>query len=380
MNRDVPRTNKLNHPDPKGLTRPYGRFFLPGPVEVRPEVLAAQLQPMTGHRGPDVQAFIGELQAGLKDAFRTERPVFIVPCSGTGLMEAAIRNGASNRVLSLVNGAFSKRFSSIACHCGLEVDEVAIPWGEAQDPDRVAAALSAKKYDAVTVAHSETSTGVLNDLQTLSEVVHQHAGTLLLVDSVSGAAGAELQTDSWGLDFVLTGGQKAFTLPPGVSIGVASSSMIERAKEVSGRGYYFDLIRYSENIEKLQTPTTPALSTLFALQVQLRLMAEETMEGRWVRHQKMAERTWAWVEEMSSSGVQLKVVAAEGHRSPTVTAVQVPDGVSAPSIVDAVKERGWVIGGGYGKLKPTTFRIGHMGEHTLDELEELLSVLAEVLN
>ena len=322
------------------MNRPYGRFFLPGPVEVRPEVLAAQLQPMTGHRGPDVQAFIGELQTGLKDAFRTERPVFIVPCSGTGLMEAAIRNGASNRVLSLVNGAFSKRFSSIARQCALEVDEVSIPWGEAHDPDQVSTALSVKKYDAVTVAHSETSTGVLNDLQMLSEVVHQ---------------------------------------PPGVSFGVASSSMLERAEEVGGRGYYFDLVRYSENIEKLQTPTTPALSTLFALQVQLRLMAEETMEGRWLRHQKMAERTWAWVEEMSSSGIRLKVVAAEGHRSPTVTAIQVPDGVSAPSIVDAVKDRGWVIGGGYGKLKPTTFRIGHMGEHTEDELEGLLSVLAEIL-
>ena len=334
---------------------------------------------MTGHRGPDVQAFIGELQTGLKDAFRTERPVFIVPCSGTGLMEAAIRNGASTRVLSLVNGAFSKRFSDIARQCGLEVDEVSIPWGEAQDPDQVAEALSVRKYDAVTVAHSETSTGVLNNLEVLSEVVHRHASTLLLVDSVSGAAGAELQTDSWGLDFVLAGGQKAFSLPPGVSFGVASRSMIERAKEVDGRGYYFDLVSYAENMEKLQTPTTPALSTLFALQIQLRLMAKETMEVRWARHRRMAERTWAWVEEMNSSGVQLRVVAPEGYRSPTVTVVEVPDGVSAPLVVDTVKQRGWVIGGGYGKLKPTTFRIGHMGEHTVEELEELLSVLAEIL-
>ncbi|MCH2465040.1 MAG: aminotransferase class V-fold PLP-dependent enzyme, partial [Gemmatimonadetes bacterium] len=240
-------------------------------------------------------------------------------------------------------------------------------------------ALSVRKYDAVTVAHSETSTGVLNNLEVLSEVVHRHASTLLLVDSVSGAAGAELQTDSWGLDFVLAGGQKAFSLPPGVSFGVASRSMIERAKEVDGRGYYFDLVSYAENMEKLQTPTTPALSTLFALQIQLRLMAKETMEVRWARHRRMAERTWAWVEEMNSSGVQLRVVAPEGYRSPTVTVVEVPDGVSAPLVVDTVKQRGWVIGGGYGKLKPTTFRIGHMGEHTVEELEELLSVLAEIL-
>ena len=369
----------MNHPDPQSLDRPYGRFFLPGPVEVRPEVLAAQLQPMTVHRGPDVQAFVGELQAGLKDAFRTERPVFMVPCSGTGLMEAAVRNAATKRVLSLVNGAFSKRFADIAQCCGLKVDKISVPWGEAQDPENVAMELSRRKYDAVTLAHSETSTGVLNDLREISEVVHQHEDTLMLVDSVSGAAGAELQTDAWGLDFVLTGGQKAFSVPPGISFGVASNQMIERSKQVDSKSYYFDLVRYAENIDKLQTPTTPPISTLFALQVQLQVMLQETMESRWARHQAMAERTWGWVEEMNSLGVQLKVVAAEGHRSPTVTAIQLPDGLSGPVFVNAVKESGWVVGGGYGKLKLTTFRIGHMGEHTLAELEELLSVLAEIL-
>ena len=369
----------LSHPDPDGATRPYGRFFLPGPVEVRPEVLEAQLQPMTGHRGPDVRAFIGELQAGLKDALRTERPVFIAPCSGTGLMEAAVRNGASTRVLSLVNGAFSQRFADIARQCRLEVDEVSIPWGEAHDSEQVAAALSVGAYDAVTVVHSETSTGVLNDLAAISDVVHEHQGTLLLVDSVSGAAGAELQTDAWRLDFVLTAGQKAFALPPGVSFGVASEAMIERAGEVDGRGYYFDLVRYASNMENLQTPTTPALSTLFALQVQLRLMAEETMEARWARHMRMAERTWAWVEEMCAAGVRLRVTAPEGYRSPTVTAVELPEGMNGPRIVAAMKERGWVIGGGYGELKETTFRIGHMGERTIEELEGLLAVLAEVV-
>jgi predicted phosphoserine aminotransferase len=369
----------LNHPDPQGASRPYGRFFLPGPVEVHPDVLAAQLQPMTGHRGPDVQAWIAELQVGLKDAFRTDRPVFMVPCSGTGLMEAAVRNGASTKVLSLVNGAFSQRFADIARQCGIEVDELSIPWGEAHDAARVADALSQGTYQAVTVAHSETSTGVLNDLASISQVVHEHDDTLLFVDSVSGAAGAELQTDAWGLDYVLTGGQKAFSLPPGLAFCVASDAMIERAKGIENRGYYFDLVRYEDNIKKLQTPTTPALSTLFALQVQLQRMADETMEVRWVRHISMAERTWSWVDDMVTAGVPLGVTAAEGHRSPTVTAVVLPEGVTGPSVVGAVQERGWVIGGGYGKLKDTTFRIGHMGEHTMDELEALLEVLTEVL-
>ena len=369
----------MSQPAPGDAAPPFGRFFLPGPTAVRPEVLEAQLHPMTSHRGPESQDVMAELQEGLKDAFRTARPVFITPCSGTGLMETAVRNGASSNVLALVNGAFSQRFADIARLCGLDVDEVSIPWGEAHDPEMVARALATGRYDAVTVAHSETSTGVLNDLAPISDVVHRHEGTLLLVDSVSGAAGAELQTDAWGLDYVLTGGHKAFAIPPGVAFSVASAAMIERAGTVDGRGYYFDLIRFAENMDKLQTPTTPALSTLFALQVQLRLMAEETMEGRWARHLRMAERTWAWVDEMGAAGVRLRVTAPEGYRSPTVTAVALPEGMSGPPVVAAMKERGWVIGSGYGKLKETTFRIGHMGEHDPEDLEELLSILTQVL-
>ena len=357
----------------------FGRFFLPGPTEVRTEVLEAQTRAMIGHRGSLIQEFVSELQQGLKKVFVTDRPVFISSSSASGLMEAAVRNGASGKVLSLVNGAFSHRFGDIARACALEVDEVAVPWGEAHDPAVVASALAAGAYHAVTVVHSETSTGVLNDLASISQVVHEHEDTLLFVDSVSGAAGAELQTDAGGLDHVLTGGQKAFSLPPGLAFCVASDAMIERAKGIENRGYYFDLVRYEDNIKKLQTPTTPALSTLFALQVQLQRMADETMEVRWVRHISMAERTWSWVDDMVTAGVPLGVTAAEGHRSPTVTAVVLPEGVTGPSVVGAVQERGWVIGGGYGKLKDTTFRIGHMGEHTMDELEALLEVLTEVL-
>ena len=369
----------MSQPAPEATARPFGRFFLPGPAEVLPEVLAAQTRPMIGHRGPAVQAFMEELQAGLKDALRTERPVFVAPCSATGLMEAAVRNGASHQVLSLVNGAFSQRFADIARSCGLGVDEVTVPWGEAHTADMVADALDGGRYDAVTVAHSETSTGVLNDIAAISGVVHEYSDTLLLVDSVSGAAGAELETDAWRLDFLLTGTQKAFALPPGISFGVASGAMMERAASVAGRGYYFDLVQFAKNMDKLQTPTTPAISTLFALQVQLAIMAAEGIEARWARHLRMAERTWHWVEEVEAKGVGLRVLAPEGHRSPTVTAVALPEGMSGPPIVAAMKERGWVIGSGYGKLRESTFRIGHMGEHTVAELDELLGVLEGVV-
>ncbi len=363
----------------EGAAAPFGRFFLPGPTEVHPDVLAAQTRPMMGHRGPGIQELMARLQEGLKRVFRTERPVFVATCSATGLMEAAVRNGARRRILSLVNGAFSARFADIAEACGLEVDRLEVPWGEVHDPGAVAERLRNARYEAVTVVHSETSTGALNDLPAISGVVAEHSDTLLLVDSVTGCGGAELETDAWGLDFVLTGSQKALALPPGLAFGVASEAMLERAETVPGRGYYLDLLTFAKNLEKFQTPTTPAISTLYALEVQLECIRSETMEARWARHLAMARRVHEWVEEMRSGGLDVSVLAPEGSRSPTVTALRLPEGMRGPDVVEAARVRGWVIGGGYGKLKETTVRIGHMGEHTLEELEPLLDVLAEAL-
>ncbi|HSM61101.1 MAG TPA: alanine--glyoxylate aminotransferase family protein [Longimicrobiales bacterium] len=363
------------HPMAEG----FGRFFLPGPTEVRPEVLAAQARPMIGHRGAGIQALMAEIQEGLKKVFVTDRPVIVSTSSATGLMEAAARNGASRRVLSLVNGAFSARFAEIARACGLEVDELSVAWGAHHDPGPLAEALEERDYDAVTVVHSETSTGALNDLPALAEVVGTRPDTLLLVDSVTGVGGAELRTDAWGLDFVLTGSQKAMALPPGLAFGVASEAMMARSATAPNKGVYFDLEAFASSLGKLQTPNTPALSLLYAVREQLAWIREETMEGRWARHSAMAAATWAWVEGMRQAGIDVGVLAEQGHRSPTVTCVTLPDGIHGPTIVKRVAERGWVIGGGYGKLKETTIRIGHMGDHTTEELEALLGDLTEVI-
>lgn len=365
--------------DPSVVTRPYGRFFLPGPTEVHPDVLAAQSRPMMGHRGAAAQAFWRGLHDRLQKVFMTGRPVFISTSSATGLMEAAVRNAGRERILSLVNGAFSQRFADIGRACGFEVDTVDVPWGGAHDPDVVRARLAERSYDAVTMVHSETSTGVLNDIPALAATVREFDDTLVLVDSVTGFGAAEVRPDAWGVDFLLTGSQKAFALPPGLSFGVASARMMERAATAPRRGYYFDLELFAGNAGKDQATTTPAISVLYALDVQLDRMMSEGMESRWARHRGMAERTWAWVEERSASGVGLSVMAPEGFRSPAVTAVRTPEGVTGPEVTAAVAERGWVVGGGYGKLRPETFRIGHMGDHTIDELEGLLAVLTEVL-
>src|SRR5690606_21833129 len=199
----------------------FGHFFLPGPTEVRPAVLAAQNGPMMGHRDKGMEELIARVQPGLRAIFRTERPVYIAASSATGFMEGAVRNGARRRVLSLVNGAFSDRFHRIARATGLEADALTVPWGEAHTPEMLEDALKKKDYDAVTVVHSETSTGVLNPIRELAEVAHAAGDVALLVDAVSSMAGAAVETDAWDLDFVLTGSQKAFALPPGLAFGVA---------------------------------------------------------------------------------------------------------------------------------------------------------------
>jgi predicted phosphoserine aminotransferase len=369
----------LNDIDDVSPERPYGRFFLPGPTEVHPDVLAAQSRPIIGHRGAASQEFWRALQDGLTQVFQTERPVFISTSSATGLMEAAVRNAGRTRILSLVNGAFSQRFADIGRACGFQVDEVAIPWGEAHDPAMVSEKLSRESYDAVTMAHSETSTGVLNDVQALAAAVREHDDTMVLVDSVTGFGATPIPPDEWGVDFLLTGSQKAFALPPGLAFGVASEQMMARAATAPNRGYYFDLEFFAKNQAKDQSTTTPPVSTLFALYVQLGRMLDEGMAARWARHRAMAERTWAWVDQMREAGVDLRVLAPEGRRSPSVTTVLTPQGVTGPDVTKAVAARGWVLGGGYGKLKETTVRVGHMGDHTMEELEGLLEVVGEVL-
>ena len=362
------------------LPDPSGRFFLPGPTEVSASVLRAQARPMMRHRGADIQAFMRELQEGLQRTLLTRRPVFIATSSGTGLMEAAVRNGASRGVLALTNGAFSERFAAIARTCGLDVDTLAVEWGEHHDPEAVRRQLSNERYEAVTVCHSETSTGVLNPIAEIAEAVHEHDDTLILVDSVSGAAGAELRVDEWGLDFLLTGSQKAFALPPGLAFGVASGRMMERSARVTNKGSYFDLVGFQEQMERFQTPTTPALTLLYSLQTQLAAMRDEGIETRWDRHLAMAGRCWEWVDHMREGrGVGLEVLACQGFRSPTVTCISLPEGMAGPTIVAAMNEKGFVIGGGYGKLSEGTIRIGHMGDHTLEELETLLAALEAVL-
>ena len=350
----------------------FGTFFVPGPTEIRPEILAHLTRPIMGHRGREFEAMFARIEAGLRDVLLTARPVYVGATSSTGFMEMGIRNVSDGAILSLVNGAFSERFALIGEACGRQVDRVVVPWGETYDLDVVESALAAKRFVAVTVAHSETSTGVITDVRAVAELAHRY-GAICMVDSVSGAGGAELTVDGWGIDFFLTGSQKALALPAGLAFAVASADFVERAKSVTNRGFYFDIVEFERYAQKNQTPNTPATSLLYALEAQMGDIGREGIERRWERHVTMRDATIEWVYGMSTRrGIEMSVLAPDGARSPTVTVVKLPAGLTGPEVLDAIKLRGITVGSGYGKLKDTTIRIGHMGDHTLDGIRRCL--------
>ena len=350
-----------------------GTFFFPGPTEVRAEVLQAMTHPMVAHRGAVFEDLFGRLQVALQAIFGTSRPVYISSSSATGLMEAGVRCAPAGRILSIVNGAFSARFAAIVAACDRESDVLEVPWGETVDLERLSTQLKSTRYAAVTVVHSETSTGALTDVRAVTQLAHAH-GAMCLVDSVTGIGAAELKFDAWELDYALTGSQKALALPPGLAFAAASSAFIASARLQPGRGLYFDLVEFDAYAVKNQTPNTPAIPLFFAADVQLAAIAAETMPARWDRHALMAQRTYAWVDQLAARhGESIRVLATAGHRSPSVTSIMLPPSVSATSVLRAVTERGFTIGSGYGKNKDTSVRIGHMGDHTLAGLERCLA-------
>ena len=357
----------------------FGTFFLPGPTEVRREVLEAMLAPMLPHRGAVFEALFARIQAGLRPIFRTTRPVYVSSSSATGLMEAAIRCTAPGPILSMVNGAFSERFANIAVACGRDTHVVGGDWHQPVPLDVVERALRERRYSAITVVHSETSTGTLTALPELAALAHQYDAAVL-VDSVTGLGGVRVETEAWDLDFVLTGSQKALALPPGLAFGVASTRYIEQASQATARGLYFDMVEFEEFVHKNQTPSTPAISLLYATAVQGEYIARETIDARWARHSAMAEMTHDWVRRLrEDTGASFCVYAPEHARSGTVTAIALPPTLKGDDVVKGVAKRGFVIGGGYGKLKSSTFRIGHMGDHTPDRLALCLDATADTI-
>lgn len=356
-----------------------GTFFFPGPTEVREDILRAMVRQPIPHRGPEFHEIFSRVQAGMREVFRTERPVYVLTASGTGGMEAAIRCAPRGRILALVNGAFGERFARVARACGRDVDSLEIARGDIPDASEVRARLAAGSYSALTVIHSESSTGALADVAAIARVARE-AGVVSIVDSVSGIGGARLEFDAWGVDCVVTASQKALALPTGLAFAVVSENYRRTIESVDDRGVYFDLADFDAHGLNKETPATPAVSLIFALDRQLESIAAEGMEARWSRHEAMRATMEGWVTATRELlGVEISLFAKVGARTPTVTTVSLPAEILSTDLVRKVAERGFTIGTGYGALRSTTFRVGHMGDHSVAGLESCLDAVGDGL-
>jgi aspartate aminotransferase-like enzyme len=349
-------------------------FFIPGPTWVRPEILQEMTRPMIGHRGAEFRALFARIAPSVKTLFATAQDAFVVTATGTALMEAALVNCANRRILVTTCGAFSERWLQIAESLGLEVDRLAVEWGQAIDPEELADQLASRRahYDAVTLTHNETSTGVTNDVAALARAVREESpGTLVLVDAVSSLAGIPVRFDDWGLDVCFASVQKGVALPPGIALAAVSAQALERARKMPYRGTYFDFLNYKKHADDGGVPSTPSIPHFYALAKQLGdMLRAEGLEKRFERHRLMRDTT---IERTSRFA---RLAGDRAHASPTVSALEP---VKSPDAIRSeMKKRGYTLGGGYGEWKDRTFRIGHMGDISLDDLNAMLDVLEEI--
>ena len=352
----------------------HKKLYIPGPVEVGRDVLEAMAAPMVGHRMREYAALHGRVTTALKKLLNTQEPVFLSTSSAFGVMEGAVRNLVQKRCANFANGAFSAKWHDVTRRCGLEADLFAAEWGEPVTPEMVDEALASGRYDAMTVVHNETSTGVMSPLEEIAEVMKKYPEVSFLVDTVSSMSAVPLNLEALGTDVCLAGVQKAFGLPPGLAVFAVSRKALDKARTTPNRGYYFDFEEFEKNDAKDNTPSTPCISLVHALDLQLTKMFAEGLEKRYARHRQMAEAARSWI---LAQGFPL--FAAEGYRSMTLTSGASDGRTDLEGLKKLAGERGYAIDNGYGKVKNQTFRIAHMADFTLADLEELFALLEELL-
>lgn len=344
-------------------------LWIPGPTEVAAEVREAMGKPMIGHRTSDIRALIAEIRPGLQRMLGAQEVAFMTS-SATTVMESGLRNLVRERALVVSCGEFGKRWHEIGKACGIATDLVDAAIGDPVTPEMVAEALKGGQYDAVCLTWSETSTGVLNPIAAIVEAVRPFGDVSVLVDAVTAVAALEMDFDGMGADLLLAGVQKAMAMPPGLSVYALSPRALAKAATIERRGYVTDFLRNKASMDKDETPATPSISHLYALQRQLQRIHEEGMPARAARHRKMSDMSCAWGARTGHA-----VLAKEGYRSPTVTCLSSPK-LPTPALLKGVKQRcGAMLGPGYGNLKDTHFRIGHMGEHSPATLQVVLDAL-----
>ena len=353
----------------------HKKLFIPGPVEVDEGVLKMMSTPMIGHRTAEWSDLQRRVSEKLQTLMYTSNPIILSASSGTGLLEMAIRCTTARRAIVFSVGAFGNRWHAIAEGNGVPADKYEEQWGGGITADIVERYLSTGKYDAATVTHNETSTGVMNHLDELAEVFRRHPGVVWCVDAVSSLGGAKIQVDKLGIDICVTSSQKALGLPPGLSLASVSEKAKKRAAEIGNRGYYFDMLQLLKYVEErnFQYPSTPAISHTYALDFSLDRILTEGLEARFERHRRMAEYVRSWAKK------HFALFPREEYASDTVTCISNTQGISVKDLNNQLAERGFTISNGYGALKEKTFRIAHMAELRKNDLEELLGQIEEIL-
>lgn len=352
----------------------HKKLYIPGPVEIAPDVYQAMCAPMIGHRMKEYATVHGRVTGRLKTLLNTTDPVFLSTSSAFGIMEGAVRNLVQKRCANFSNGAFSAKWHDVTKRCGLEADHYAAEWGQPVTAAMVDAALATGRYDAMTLVHNETSTGVLSPIEEIAAVMRKYPDVSFIVDTVSSMTAVPLDLQALGTDVCLAGVQKAFGLPPGLAVCAVSRKALDKAQTTPNRGYYFDFAEFEENDKKDNTPSTPAISLIFALDHQLQKFFAEGLENRYARHCAMADATQNWALRHGFS-----LFAADGARSVTLTCIASDGRTDLEQLKKLAGAEGYAIDNGYGKIKNLTFRIAHMADFTMDDMTEIFTVLDRLL-
>ncbi len=353
----------------------HKKLFIPGPTEVAPEVLAKLATPMIGHRTKEASALQREISDKLRKVMYTQNPIILSTSSGSGLMEGSIRSLTAKRAIVFSVGAFGNRWYRMAEVNNVPADKHEAEWGKPTTAEVVDQYLSTGKYDVMTVTHNETSTGVMNPLEEIAEVRKKYPDVLWLVDTVSSMGGVKIDVDGLGIDVCIASTQKALALPPGMAVCSVTKKALEHGKQVKYRGWYLDLVELYKYIETKdhQYSATPSLPHMFAMNYQLDRILAEGLEKRYARHREMAEYTRAWAKK------HFALFPEERYASVTLTTITNTRNVPVKAVNDELGKLGMQISNGYGDLKEKTFRIAHMGEITLADVQDVTSAIERIL-
>jgi aspartate aminotransferase-like enzyme len=354
---------------------PHKKLFIPGPTEVHPDVLKAMSTPMIGHRGSEYSELQKRVTEKVQKLANTASPILFSTSSGSGLMEGAIRCCTARRAIVFSVGTFGNRWFEIAQGNGVQADKHEVEWGHGLTPEEIDTQLATGKYDCATLTHSETSTGVMNHLAELAPVFRKYPDIVWCIDAVSSFGGVKIDVDGLGIDVMVTSSQKCLGLPPGLSLATFSAKAEKRAQSVKNRGYYFDLLQLLQFIREknFQYPSTMSISHLFALDVQMDRIAREGVDARFARHAQMAKRVQDWARK------HFALYPDERYASTTVTCIKNTKGISVADLNKELGKRNLTLSNGYGKLKEQTFRIAHMGDLQMSDIDELLGAIEEIL-